>query len=134
MSTQTQNLSLVKQMYEAFAKRNVNLIVSMLSADVVWEEPPNPFNPAAGRRIGVEGFLEWLKIGHDSEEILVLQPNKFLVDDDTVAVVGYTECLAKTTGKRYSTDFVHLITIRNGKIATFQEFFDTYIACEAFKK
>jgi ketosteroid isomerase-like protein len=29
---------------------------------------------------------------------------------------------------------VHLVTVRSGKIAKFQEFFDTYAAGEAFRK
>ena len=105
----------------------------MLSPDIVWKEPANPFNPAAGTRKGREGFLEWLNIGRESEEILVLQPKQFLTDNDTVAVVGYTKCLAKATGKSYETDFVHLVTLKDGKIIRFQEFFDTYAAAEAFK-
>ena len=39
---------------------------------------------------------------------------KFLTDNDTVAVVGYTKCLAKATGKSYETDFIHLVTLRIG--------------------
>jgi ketosteroid isomerase-like protein len=96
-------------------------------------EPANPFNPAAGMRHGKAGFLEWVNIGRESEEILVLQPMQFLTDEDTVAVVGHTKCIAKATGKSYETDFVHLVTIKDGKIIRFQEFFDTYAAAEAFK-
>ena len=33
----------------------------------------------------------------------------------------------------YKTDFVHVVTFRDGKIARFQEFFDTYVAGEAFR-
>jgi ketosteroid isomerase-like protein len=133
MSNRIQNINIVQQMYAAFAKRDINEILNMLSPDVVWEEPANPFNPAAGKRHGKAGFLEWLKIGSESEEILVLQPKQFLTDNDTVAIAGYTKCLAKITGKSYETDFVHLVTIKDGKIIRFQEFFDTYAAAEAFK-
>ena len=31
------------------------------------------------------------------------------------------------------TDFVHLIALRHGRVARFQEFFDTYAAAEAFR-
>jgi len=130
----TGNVNIVQQVYAAFAKRDINAILSMLSPDVEWGEPPNPFNPAAGTRHGHEGFLEWLSIGRQSEEIMVLEPRKFLTDSDTVAVVGYTKCLAKPTGRSYETDFVHVVTIENGKIVRFQEFFDTYAAAEAFRQ
>jgi ketosteroid isomerase-like protein len=134
MNNQIQNIEIVKQVYEAFAKRDINAILNLLSPDVEWGEPDNPYNPAAGTRHGHKGFLEWLEVGRQSEEIVVLEPKKFLTDNDTVAVVGYTKCIAKPTGKSYETDFVHLVTLKDGKIIRFQEFFDTYAAVEAFRK
>ncbi len=103
------------------------------SQDVEWGEPENPFNPAAGTRKGHSGFLEWLNIGKEAEDILVMEPKKFLTDHDSVAVTGHMRCLAKPTGKVYESDFVHLIVIKDNKIIKFQEFFDTYIAGEAFR-
>lgn len=77
--------------------------------------------------------MEWLQIGRAAEQILALEPRRFLADDDTVAVIGYTKCLAKPTGRTYETDFVHLVTVKDGKITRFQKFFDTYAAGEAFR-
>jgi len=70
-------------------------------------------------RYGHAGFLEWLRIGDDSEEILVLEPGRFLADQDSVAVVGYTKSLVKPTGRVCETDFVHMITMRQEKITRF---------------
>jgi ketosteroid isomerase-like protein len=36
------------------------------------------------------------------------------------------------TGKVYESDFVHLVTLADGRVTKFQEFFDTYAAGEAF--
>ena len=134
MTVQAQNEKTVQQLYAAFASRDIDAVLNLLSADVTWGEPDNPFNPAAGTRKGHAGFLEWLNIGRQSEEIVVLQPKKFLTDEDTVAVVGYTKCIAKPTGKSYETDFVHLIVLKDSKVVRFQEFFDTFAAAEAFKQ
>jgi len=128
------NVKAVHQLYAAFGRRDMPAILAMLSPDIEWGEPSNPFNPAGGTRRGHEGFLEWARIGRDAEDILVLEPRKFLVDADSVAVVGYTKILAKPTGKIYETEFVHLVTFKEGKVARFQEFFDTYIAGEAFRR
>jgi ketosteroid isomerase-like protein len=128
------NIGIVRQVYTLFDKRDIDTILKLLSTDIEWVEPSNPFNPAGGTRHGQAGFLEWLNIGRQSEQILVLIPQKFLADNDSVAVVGYTKCLAKPTGKIYETDFIHLFTFKEGKIIRFQEFFDTYIAGEAFRQ
>jgi hypothetical protein len=127
------NVELVQSIYAAFARRDIPAIVQMLSPDVVWGEPSNPFNPAGGVRHGHDGFLEWVEIGRRSEDILVLEPRKMLVDDDSVAVVGFMRCRAIATGKEYQSDFVHVVTFAGGKVTRFQEFFDTYAAGEAFR-
>ncbi len=127
------NVEIVQGIYAAFARRDIPAIAAMLSPDVEWGEPPNPFNPAAGMRRGHEGFLEWIEIGRRSEDILVLVPRKMLVDEDSVAVVGFMRCRAISTGKEYESDFVHVVTLEAGKVTSFQEFFDTYAAGEAFR-
>ncbi len=105
----------------------------MLSPDVTWGEPENPLDPASGTRHGHEGFLEWARVGTAAEEILALEPRRFIADDDCVAVVGHTRCRARATGKVYDTDLVHLVVLRDGKVTSFQEFFDTWAAAEAFR-
>lgn len=127
------NIELVKQLYNAFSKKDINAILNLLSDDIEWGEPENPYNPAGGTRRGHAGFLEWLNIGKNAEDILILQPKNFLYNNNYVAVIGYMKCKAKPTGKIYESDFVHFVVIKNGKICKFQEFFDTYTAGEAFR-
>lgn len=127
------NIEIVRQLYAAFAQKDIPAILALLSEDVEWGEPENPYNPAGGTRKGHAGFLEWLMIGKDAEDILQLEPQRFLTDTDAVAVTGTMKCLAKPTGKTYESDFVHLIVMKDHKVIRFQEFFDTYAAGEAFK-
>ncbi len=133
MNPQNQNLNIVKQLYDAFDRKDIETILSLLSPEVEWGEPANPYNPAGGTRYGHNGFLEWLNIGREAEEILNLEPREFLLNENSVAVVGYVKCLARPTGKIYETEFVHLAELRDGKIIRFREFFDTYAAGEAFR-
>ena len=128
------NIETVRRMYGAFARRAIDEILPVLAADVIWSEPENPHNPAAGVRRGHAGFLEWLRVGGEAEEILALEPKHFLAGDGMVAVVGYTKCRVKATGRVYETDFVHVIAFRSGLVVRFQEFFDTYAAADAFSR
>lgn len=127
------NIELVKQLYLNFSKRDITSILNLLCEDVEWGEPENPYNPAGGTKKGHSGFLEWINIGRKAEDILVLEPKRFLNDADSVAVIGYMKCQARKTGKIYESDFVHFVIIKDNKICKFQEFFDTYIAGEAFR-
>ncbi len=133
MNNQNQNIEIVKKLYDAFGRKDINTILSLLSRDVEWGEPENPYNPAGGTRYGHEGFLEWVSIGREAEEILSLDVKQFLSDENSVAAAGYVKCLAKPAGNIYESDFVHLITLKDGMIIRFQEFFDTYAAGEAFR-
>ena len=134
MTSSNENIDIVKRLYYLFTKKDINAIIEMLSPEVEWSEPANPYNPAGGKRFGHQGFLEWLSIGKENEDILILEPRKMLADNDTVAIFGYMKCLAKPTGKTYESDFVHLVIFKEGKIIKFQEFFDTYIAGDAFRQ
>ncbi len=128
------NVEIVQDIYAAFARRDLDAILRRLSPNVVWSEPPNPFNPAAGTRLGHAGFLEWARIGLEAEDIELLQPQRFLAGDDDVAVIGCLRCRVRRTGRIYESDFVHVVTLKDGLVIRFQEFFDTYAAGEAFRE
>ena len=129
----TANLDAVKRLYRLFGERDIPGVLALLAPDVEWCEPTNPYNPCGGMHRGHEGFLAWARTGREAEDILVLDVRKMLADADSVAVVGFTKILARSTGKVYETDFVHLVTFRDGKVSRFQEFFDTFAAGEAFR-
>ena len=133
MSDPRENIKFVPALYAAFASRDVPRILGALSPTVEWGEPANPHNPAAGTRHGHSGFLEWARLGNESEEVLSLEPQDFLANLNSVAVVGHTKCRVRATGKEYETDFVHLIALKDGKVERFREFFDIYAAAEAFR-
>jgi len=133
VSDPQENIKFVQALYAAFKSRDIPRILGALSPTVEWGEPSNPYNPAAGTRHGHSGFLEWVRLGNESEEVLVLEPQDFLANFNSVAVVGYTKCRARATGKEYETDFVHLVSLKDGKVERFREFFDTYAAAEAFR-
>jgi ketosteroid isomerase-like protein len=124
----TSHIETVRQLYSAFSRRDLAAVLAVLSPDVEWAEPDNPFNPCAGTRHGHAGFLEWARIGSQEEDILLLEPHLFLTGDHNVGVVGRARCRAKSTRRIYETDFVHLVSYKNGLVVRFQEFFDTYVA------
>lgn len=127
------NLAIIKQLYDCFARKDIPRLLQFLHEEVEWGEPENPYNPAGGTRKGHSGFLEWINIGKNTEEILVLNTHRFITDADSVAVIGHMKCRAISTQKIYESDFVHLIILRHNKVLKFQEFFDTYLAGEAFR-
>ena len=133
MDASAGHVQMVRSLYAAFARRDIPAILSVLSPDVEWTEPDNPFTPSGGTLRGHAGFLEWARIGNEAEDVLSLEPREFLAGENSVAVIGHTRCRVKRSGRTYDTDFVHVITFRQGEIVRFQELFDTWAAGEAFR-
>jgi len=52
------NADIVRSLYGAFSRRDIAAILAVLSPEVEWSEPANPFNPTGGSRHGHAGFLE----------------------------------------------------------------------------
>ena len=126
--------AVVEVAYRAFGARDIEALLAVLDPDVEWGEPDNPHIPSAGTRRGLAGVVEWLTVGNETESIVALDVERILVDGDLAAVIGHTRVVAKATGIAYDTEFVHLVTVTGGRVVRFQEFFDTWIAAEAFRE
>jgi uncharacterized protein len=48
-------------------------------------------------------------------------------------VLGHYKWTVRKTGKAVAADFVHIFTIKNGKVSGFQEFTDTATFAEAYR-
>ena len=123
----------VEAAYAAFAARDIPRLLDLLDPDVVWGQARNPSIPSSGTWQGIAGVTEWLRIGNETEEVLQLEPRHLLVDGDMAAVIRGTTVRVRATGIAYTTDFVHLVTVTDGKVTRFQELFDTALAAAAFE-
>ena len=60
------------------------------------------------------------------------EPKEFLAHGDKVAVLGHYTWHVKATGRKFSSDFVHVFTVQNGKITNMHEYLDTHAAVQAY--
>ncbi len=81
-----------------------------------------------------EGAAEFFSKIAECEDTLKFEPREFIVQGDKVVVVGHYEARAKATGREYATYFIHVFTVREGKITSFVEYTDTAAIAEAFVK
>jgi ketosteroid isomerase-like protein len=61
----------------------------------------------------------------------VFEVHRFVADGDLVVAIGEFTGRAKQTGLEWSTPFVHLLTIADGRLQRWQAFFDTNAAVAA---
>jgi ketosteroid isomerase-like protein len=130
MSKQATSLEVVQAQYAASAAGNLQALRATLADDVVWTEAAG--FPLAGTYYGPEGVtsnvMEKLAVSWDD---WAATPNEFIVDGERVVALGHYTARNKATGKSLRVRFVHSFTVRNGKIAIFEQVVDSALVREA---
>lgn len=120
------NKALIQSLYAAFGRSDVAFILSQLAESVEWVSTCDAaVIPWGGSRRGHQGarsFFESLG-GHLDFELFA--PAEFAADGDLVFVRGRTVAKVKSSGRRFDSDWVHVFTVADGRVARFQEFYDT---------
>jgi len=129
-----QNIDLIKGLYEAFGKGDIDPIIDHLAGQFVWRFDAPPIIPFAGDyktpdeiRRGFFGSLA------ETQTNRVLNPEEFIAHDDKLVMVGRYSAVVTATNKRIDVAVVHVFTIQKGKITRFLNFTDSARIAEAYK-
>jgi ketosteroid isomerase-like protein len=129
-----ENTKTVKQAYDYFKSGNIEGVLSLMSNDVDWRLPKVENMPHAGTRKGIEQVSEFFSILDEVQDAKQFDPNEFIAQGDRVVAMGHYIWKVKPTNREYESDFVHVFTVRDGKITGFDEYFDTTPATVAYQK
>jgi uncharacterized protein len=126
------NLNVVKDAYLAYRDRNFDALRDCLAKDVKWFAlgPPDLI-PTAGTRYGHDQVEQYFATLDSMENIQSFEPEEFIVEGDTVVALGDLERRVDSTGSLLQSPWVHVFTLRNGKISDFRSFYDTAAAVTA---
>jgi len=128
----TANIEITKQLFVAFGQANIPAILDLVNDDIVIEFYGPTVIPYAGTYRGRDEARRFFQTVLASVEILQFEPQEFLSDRDKVVVTGQLRLVAKATGGTIESDFVHVITMRDGKWVRFRDFMNTAAAVAAF--
>lgn len=117
--------------YEALDADDVPRFVALCADDTSVHYPAAGRLPYGGTWHGPEGVTAFLDAHDAAEEILRFEVDQMVVDGETVIAIGRFGGRAKPAGAEWSTPFVHLLTIRDGRLRRWEAFFDTAAAVEA---
>jgi len=132
--SEQENIAVVQQAYNNFKTGNIRALVDQMTDDVVWQLPEIKNVAIAGTRRGREGVTDFFATVARDQEVLEFEPRKFVAQHDTVVSLGYYQWHVKETGRDFASDFVHIFTIRDGRIAGFREHFDSAVVAAAYQK
>ena len=126
------NREIIMALYEGFGAGDIDAFVALMAADIVWHEAEHnklaDRNPYLGPQAIVEGVFA--RVAEDFDEFAV-EMGHVIEGGDTVAMQGRYRARAKASGSEINPQIVHWWTVRDGKIATFQQHVDTFALAKA---
>lgn len=120
------NIAFVQEIYAAFGRGDVPAILEALAPDVRWEMVGREKDfPNFGLRTGREAVGRFFQTVGETEEFDAFEPRAFHASGDKVFVEGHAAGRLKQTGAPVVTDWIHIYTLKDGKVAAWKEFLDT---------
>ena len=132
--SEPENTATVQQAYNNFKTGNIQALLDQMSDDVTWQLPEIEGVALAGKRTGCAGVGEFFATVARDQEVREFEPREFIAQGDKVVSLGNYRWRVKDTGREFKSDFVHIFTLRDGKIVRFREHLDTALAAAAYKK
>ena len=129
-----ENTKIVRQAYDYFKSGNIEAVLGLISNDVDWRLPKIENMPHSGTRKGITQVTEFFSTLGEVQDAKQFEPKEFIAQGDRVVALGHYIWNVKATNREYESDFVHVFTVRDGKIAGFDEYFDTTPATAAYQK
>ena len=119
-----QNLAVVNQIYAAFGRGDLPGMLALLDSDVSWVTPGPSDLPTGGRRTGHAEVMEFFGTLVGLMDIVRFTPEELFANGDKVVVLGDEEARVKATGETVRNRWVHVFTLRDGRVVAFEEIFD----------
>jgi ketosteroid isomerase-like protein len=76
----------------------------------------------AGRRRTPEEVANFFKSIPETDDIQVFEPREFIEAGEHVTVLGWEKTMALDTQKLFETEWVHVFTVKSGKITRWRGF------------
>lgn len=132
--SEQQNLEVVRNAYAAFGRADVDGLLALLDPQVVWRTPGPADLPTAGLRHGVAAVREFFGLLLTTFDIQDFHPTNFLAQGDKVVVLGTSREGPRGSGRLVDFRWVHVFSLRNGRIAEFEEPADVSALVEEFRR
>jgi uncharacterized protein len=128
------NIGFVRSLYAAFGKGDIATIIAGLASDVDWAVNGRRSDyPLLGSWKGQSEVKKFFAGVAEHEQATDFSPREFFAAEDRVFVLGHYSWNIRKTGRPVSSDWVHVFTIRDGKVDKFREFNDTAQFAEAYR-
>jgi ketosteroid isomerase-like protein len=125
IASSTTAVELVQNLYAAFGRGDIAYILEHIAPDCTWVAPGEGI-PNAGVYRGPEGAGEFFRRLAASEQVTAFEPREYFSDGQgNVVALGSEACTSLLTGKQAKTNWAMVFRIRDGKVTTWESYYDT---------
>lgn len=123
----------IQNMYDSFAKGDVEAVLSMMSKDIEWNEAENFPYDDGNPYIGPDAILNgvFARLAEEWEYFKLADLLVMGMENNMVLGTGRYQAKHKKTGKEINAQMAHLWHLKNGKVIRFQQYADTKQVSEA---
>jgi ketosteroid isomerase-like protein len=118
-------VEVVQQAYAAFGRRDVPAILALVADSVDWEFVGSAGLPYAGRRRNHAEVADFFAGVARADDITVFEPREFIEAGENVTVLGWEKATARDSGKGFESEWVHVFTVKDGKVTRWRGLFNT---------
>jgi ketosteroid isomerase-like protein len=113
--------TVVEKMFSAFSSGDIEKFVETVSEDTVWIYHGTQIIPAGTfeKKEGVRTFFSNIL---DKTEIINFEPQQYIVEGNTVVVLGREHQKVKRSGRELKQKWVQIYTVENDLITRMEEF------------
>jgi ketosteroid isomerase-like protein/predicted ester cyclase len=122
------NVDLIRSGYAAFAAGDIPAVLALFADDLVWTTPESV--RFGGTYRGPQGAGDFFTTLPQNFAELRVQPERYVDAGDTVLVQG-RHSGRTVTGTAFDVPWMHLWTMRDGRVTSFTESFDTAPVAQA---
>lgn len=126
------NKEVVEALYAAFAAGDIPAVTTLMAEDIEWNEAEGnklaDRSPYVGPQAVVEGVFR--RLAEDFEQFEV-EINTIISQGELVVTEGRYHATARDSGIKISPRIASFWTVKDGKIAAFQQHVDTLILASA---
>lgn len=122
MSTPTE---IAQKIYAAFGNGDIPAITALVADAVDWEFVGPHTLAYAGRRRNRDEVAAFFAAIPQADQIHQFEPREFIEAGEHVTVLGWEQTTALETGKEFSTEWVHVFTVKNDNVTRWRGFYNT---------
>lgn len=127
------NLKVVQETYAAFGRGDIPAVISAMTENAtIGIVGRREDAPLFGIREGHAGAADFFKDLLEAHEISMFEPLRFLAADDMVFVWGHYTWTMRKSGVSKTSEWLHVITLKNGKMTSWRGHNDTAMLAEAY--